>query len=99
MRSQRPAAAVLCNRSHLARLSISVLPLSGTRLVAEANTQRRYLLEFESLGRLGAETFECLLVMVERTNGGQHLLAEAVDLPNFQHDLQQMGLDESLHLR
>lgn len=43
----------------------------------EAQTQKSYLLEFESMGRLAAETFELLLMMVEKCNGGEQLLAES----------------------
>ena len=40
-------------------------------MLIEANTLKRYMLEFESIGRLAAETFEALLIMVEMSNGGE----------------------------
>eukprot|EP00435_Cladocopium_sp_Y103_P053219 s689_g17.t1 len=46
--------------------------------LVSANTLKKYLLEFESVGRLAAETFEALLVMVEISNGGESLLAQCV---------------------
>ena len=59
----------------------------------QANTLKKYLLEFESVGRLAAETFEALLVMVEISNGGESLLAQCVDLENFRQYLSRAGLE------
>ena len=59
----------------------------------QANTLKKYLLEFESVGRLAAETFEALLVMAEISNGGESLLAQCVDLENFRQYLSRAGLE------
>ena len=59
----------------------------------QANTLKKYLLEFESVGRLAAETFEALLVMAEISNGGESLLAQCVDLENFRQYLPRAGLE------
>eukprot|EP00913_Durusdinium_trenchii_P025020 g23485.t1 len=60
-----------------------------------AQTQKSYLLEFESMGRLAAETFELLLMMVEKCNGGEQLLAESVDLDAFQLYMERAGFKYS----
>ncbi|CAJ1341531.1 unnamed protein product [Effrenium voratum] len=47
-----------------------------------AQTRRDYLLEFQSVGRLAAETFEALLVMASRTDaGGPVPLSVVTQLP------------------
>lgn len=61
--------------------------------LVSANTRKKYLLEFESVGRLAAETFEALLVMVEISNGGESLLAQCLDLENFRQYLSRAGLE------
>lgn len=61
--------------------------------LVSANTLKKYLLEFESVGRLAAETFEALLVMAEISNGGESLLAQCVDLENFRQYLSRAGLE------
>ncbi|CAJ1375142.1 unnamed protein product [Effrenium voratum] len=56
-----------------------------------AQTRRDYLLEFQSVGRLAAETFEALLVMASRTDAGEYLLADSVDLDNLQQTMETLG--------
>ncbi len=51
------------------------------------------MLEFESIGRLAAESFEALLIMVEMSNGGELLLAQCVELDDFQEHLSRNGLE------
>lgn len=60
---------------------------------SKANSTKQYLLEFESIGRLAAETLEALLTMLELSNGGELSLAQCVDLENFRQDLAQAGLN------
>ena len=62
-------------------------------MLIEANTLKRYMLEFESIGRLAAETFEALLIMVAMSNGGELLLADCVELDDFQQHLSRNALD------
>jgi len=62
-------------------------------MLIEANTLKRYMLEFESIGRLAAETFEALLIMVAMSNGGELLLADCVELDDFQQHLSRNALE------
>lgn len=62
-------------------------------MLIEANTLKRYMLEFESIGRLAAETFEALLIIVAMSNGGELLLADCVELDDFQQHLSRNALE------